>query len=114
MSAMQRPMMSLVQEQRLQMVLAPQLRQSLEMLQVPVFELQALIQKELEQNPTLEVESAKTEQVEIEPGKKTRPVKHLHEAFFYTLSGYGSTTVWLPMNPRPPVTRVFMVSAYVA
>lgn len=36
------------------MVLAPQLRQSLEMLQVPVLELRSLIQKEMEQNPTLE------------------------------------------------------------
>ena len=30
--------------------------------------------------------------IEVLPGKKTRPVKHLYEAFFYVLSGYGSTT----------------------
>ncbi len=36
------------------MVLAPQLRQSLEMLQVPILELRAMVQKELETNPTLE------------------------------------------------------------
>jgi RNA polymerase sigma-54 factor len=46
--------MSLSQEQRMQMVLAPQLRQSLEMLQLPVMELQTLIRQELEKNPTLE------------------------------------------------------------
>lgn len=46
--------MSLSQEQRMQMVLAPQLRQSLEMLQLPVLELQTLIRQELEKNPTLE------------------------------------------------------------
>lgn len=36
------------------MVLAPQLRQSLELLQVPTLELRALIRAELEKNPTLE------------------------------------------------------------
>ena len=36
--------------------------------------------------------------LEVEAGKKTRPVKHLYEAFFYVLEGYGSTTVWLPNN----------------
>jgi RNA polymerase sigma-54 factor len=35
-------------------VLAPQLRQSLELLQVPVLELRTLVQQEIEQNPTLE------------------------------------------------------------
>ena len=47
------------QQQRLQMVLAPQLRQSLEMLQVPILELQSLIQQELQQNPTLEEQPRK-------------------------------------------------------
>jgi len=32
--------------------------------------------------------------LEIEPGKKTRPLHHLYEAFFFVLSGNGSTTVW--------------------
>jgi RNA polymerase sigma-54 factor len=45
---------SLSQQLRLQQVLAPQLRQSLEMLQMPMLELRAMIQHELEQNPTLE------------------------------------------------------------
>lgn len=50
------------------MMLAPQLRQSLEMLQVPILELRAMIQKELEQNPTIEEGPESRESVEIEPG----------------------------------------------
>ena len=42
------------QQQRMQLVLAPQLRQSLEMLQVPMMELRTLVQQEIQQNPTLE------------------------------------------------------------
>jgi mannose-6-phosphate isomerase-like protein (cupin superfamily) len=34
--------------------------------------------------------------IEVEPGRKTAPIKHLYEAFFYVLSGHGSTIVWLP------------------
>ena len=43
------------QVQRQQQVLAPQLRQSLEILQAPMLELQALVTRELELNPTLEL-----------------------------------------------------------
>ena len=56
------------QDQRLQMVLAPQLRQSLELLQVPVLELRTLIQQELQQNPTLEEKLLENEPLEVEPG----------------------------------------------
>ncbi len=38
--------------------------------------------------------------LEVSPGGKTRPVKHLYEAFFYVLEGYGSTTVWLPNGAK--------------
>lgn len=60
--------LALSQQQRMQMVLAPQLRQSLEMLQLPVMELQTIIQQELEQNPTLEEIPNDVQQLEIEPG----------------------------------------------
>ena len=60
--------LSLMQSQRLQMILAPQLRQSLEMLQAPILELRTLIQNELQQNPTLEEISPETTPVDIEPG----------------------------------------------
>ena len=56
------------QTQRLQMVLAPQLRQSLELLQVPILELRTLVQQEMQQNPTLEEQLPETTQVEVEQG----------------------------------------------
>lgn len=58
--------MQLSQEQRLHMVLAPQLRQSLEMLQAPALELRAMIREELDRNPTLEEISPDTPPLEVE------------------------------------------------
>ncbi len=57
----------------MQMILAPQLRQSLEMLQVPILDLRAMIQKEIEQNPTLEIIAPEGPTLEIEkaPGEKS-------------------------------------------
>lgn len=46
--------MQLEQRLGLQQILAPQLQQSLSILQAPVLELRALIERELEQNPVLE------------------------------------------------------------
>lgn len=59
--------LSQIQSQRQMQVMAPQMRQSLKMLQVPVLELQALIAQELEQNPTLDESPLEMEQIEIEP-----------------------------------------------
>jgi RNA polymerase sigma-54 factor len=59
--------LQLSQDQRLHLVLAPQLRQSLEMLQAPVMELRAMIRAELDKNPTLEEVSTDTAQIEVEP-----------------------------------------------
>ena len=56
----------LSQEQRLSMVLAPQLRQSLEMLQAPALELRAMVRAELDSNPTLEELPPDAPQVEVE------------------------------------------------
>ncbi len=63
----------LSQNQKLeqQQVLAPHLRQSLEILQVPILELRTLIQTELEQNPTLEQAPDRgNETIEIEFGTR--------------------------------------------
>ncbi len=60
--------LSLSQSQRLQMTLAPQLRQSLEFLQIPVLELRQLVRHEIEQNPTLEEVSLTEPAVEVEVG----------------------------------------------
>ncbi len=53
----------LAQKQTLSQVLAPQLQQSLALLQAPTLELKALVEQELQQNPVLEeVSVAETEQ----------------------------------------------------
>jgi RNA polymerase sigma-54 factor len=75
-----RPALALSQEQRLQQVLAPQLRQSLEMLQLPVLELRALVQQELQQNPTLEEKLPDTEPIDLEaeqPGTQAETDREL-------------------------------------
>jgi len=61
--------LSQTQTQKQLQILAPQLRQGLEILQVPLLELRALIDTEMEQNPTLDEQPSEVqEQVEIEPG----------------------------------------------
>lgn len=60
--------LALTQEQRQIQTLAPQLRQSLELLQVPVLELRALIQKELQQNPVLEEKGSDVISLEPQSG----------------------------------------------
>ncbi len=60
--------LSLSQEQRQIQIMAPQLRQSLELLQIPILELQTLVQKELQQNPAIEETPPETMNIEVEPG----------------------------------------------
>ncbi len=66
------PYLSQTQQQRMQMVLAPQMRQSLEFLQVPMLELRSLVQQELEQNPTIEERIVDNERIEVE-GPELQP-----------------------------------------
>ncbi len=60
----------LSQKMQLQQVLAPQLQQSLQLLQAPTLELKALVEQELQQNPVLEeipvVEAEQNEKAERE------------------------------------------------
>src|ERR1035441_5613188 len=58
------------------MVLAPQLQQSLALLQAPTLELKALVEQELQQNPVLEEESvAETEQQEKDGEDAEQPAE---------------------------------------
>jgi RNA polymerase sigma-54 factor len=50
-------------QQRMGMTLAPQMQQSLELLQLPVLELRAMITQEIEMNPTLEETPPEAEEV---------------------------------------------------
>jgi RNA polymerase sigma-54 factor len=62
--------MSMLQTQKLQQTMAPQLRQSLEILQIPMMELSSLIQQEVEVNPTLEVSAPEESIPEIDTSKE--------------------------------------------
>lgn len=72
---------ALTQDQRLSLVLAPQLRQSLEMLQAPILELKTMLRAELDRNPILEEiptdiapadEAAPEPSVEVEKDESAR------------------------------------------
>jgi len=63
----------LSQKMALAQVLAPQLQQSLALLQAPTLELQALVQQEMEQNPVLEEDPAAELQQEQPEGKDAEP-----------------------------------------
>lgn len=52
-------------------ILAPQLRQGLEMLQLPILELRSMIQQELEKNPTIEEASSDLGSAELAEGGPT-------------------------------------------
>jgi len=63
--------LSLRQELKMHQVLSPHLFQSLEILHMPMLELQQMIKKELSENPTLEAtQTPADEQIEIEQGTK--------------------------------------------
>lgn len=65
------PGIILSQEMKMQQVLAPHLFQSLEILQMPLLDLQQMIKQELSENPTLEATQEQPDaQIEIEQGTK--------------------------------------------
>src|SRR5215207_3708478 len=71
----------LSQKMALAQVLAPQLQQSLALLQAPTLELQALVQQEMEQNPVLEeVPETEAQQESPERDGEGDPVDHVATA----------------------------------
>ncbi len=69
--------LQLSQRMSLSQVLAPQLQQSLALLQAPSLELRALVQQELQQNPLLEeVSDAEAEQAEKNSEEGAAPIDH--------------------------------------
>lgn len=68
----QAPGLHQVQKLALQQILAPQLQQSLHLLQVPALELNALVHEELQQNPLLEEVSKDEPRVEVEAAPAER------------------------------------------
>ena len=71
MKLMAGPGLQQVQRLSLQQILAPQLQQSLHLLQVPALELRSLVQEELQQNPLLEEVPKDEPRVEVEPTADT-------------------------------------------
>src|SRR4051794_32389457 len=69
------PGMHQTQNLSLQQVLAPQLQQSLLILQAPLLELRNLVQQEMETNPVLEELANEVEQVEEKPAAEDREFK---------------------------------------
>ena len=68
---MAHPGLVLSQEMKMQQVLAPHLFQSLEILQMPLLDLQQMIKQELSENPTLEATEQQADaQIEVEQGTK--------------------------------------------
>ena len=55
--------LGLVQQQRMEQSLTPQMLQSLKILQVPILDLQLMVRTEMDQNPTLEREAPEVEEV---------------------------------------------------
>ena len=85
---------SLSQRQELQLRLAPQILQSIEILQLPTLDLKGLIEREMEINPTLEIETrealdiqreASKEDAEVGAGDNEAPSRESLEAEFERL-----------------------------
>ncbi|MDH3345758.1 MAG: hypothetical protein OEL75_01085, partial [Kiritimatiellaceae bacterium] len=55
--------LDLVQQQRMEQSLTPQMLQSLKILQAPILDLQLMVRTEMDQNPTLERETPEVEEV---------------------------------------------------
>ena len=55
--------LGMVQQQRMEQSLTPQMLQSLKILQVPILDLQLMVREEMDQNPTLERDASEVEEI---------------------------------------------------
>lgn len=93
--------------------MAPQLRQSLELLQVPALELRTLVQQEMESNPTLEelqpdeevAEKSETEVTDIETEEKEKADNAEADAEFELLASMDDEWRDYFTNNRAPPSR---------
>ncbi|MGE0712976.1 MAG: RNA polymerase factor sigma-54 [Planctomycetota bacterium] len=67
---------SLSQRQELQLRLAPQILQSIEILQLPTLDLKGLIEREMEINPTLEIETREALDIQRERNQEAAEAGH--------------------------------------
>lgn len=97
----------------MQQTMAPQLRQSLELLQVPALELRTLVQQEMESNPTLEelqpdeevAEKSETEVTDIETEEKEKADNAEADAEFELLASMDDEWRDYFTNNRAPPSR---------
>lgn len=88
----------LSQKLAMQQVLAPQLQQSLAMLQAPTLELKAIVEQELQQNPVLE-------EVQLEPGEDAPEQEEgLARDADTAILGHGDTQMMTQADPAEPPT----------
>lgn len=105
----------------MQMVLAPQLRQSLEMLQAPVLELRALIREEMENNPTLEegaAREASLESAEVDLEKRAADDAEFRDQFEVLAKlddewrdYFRQSQTAMPYSPEREAHRQFMLDS---
>src|SRR5579885_3345982 len=78
------------------LVLAPQLQQSLALLQAPTLELKALVEQELQQNPVLEEapapEADQIEKIKAEDGESGEPAESAEHAESPAYEGFEAPT----------------------
>src|SRR5437867_7969500 len=115
----QGPGLQQVQRLSLQQILAPQLQQSLHLLQVSSLELSQLVHEELQQNPLLEEQSKDEPQVEVDgssdeaPAERGETGEQDFKQEFETLAKldeewreyFSQTSRFRPRSPEPDAQR---------
>ncbi|MCK5161797.1 MAG: RNA polymerase sigma-54 factor, partial [Candidatus Aureabacteria bacterium] len=60
-----------IQSQQQKLIMSPQMKQAIEILQLPLLELRTLIQEELQVNPVLELEESQEEPLQEETSENS-------------------------------------------